>query len=377
MSKNFSFADLKALNEPYMDEVCAAVERVVRSGRYIGGSEVDEFEAMLAARTGTACAVGVSNGLDALRMIFRALVRLGRLHMADEVLVPANTYIASVLAITDAGLKPVFVDIDPDTSNMSDDALTAAMTERTRAVLTVHLYGRVCWSERLKELVKKHGLIAVEDNAQAIGATSRTPGLHGRCTTGALGHAAAFSFYPTKNIGAMGDAGAVTTDDAELAAAVRALANYGSDRRYHNIYRGFNCRLDPIQAAVLKVKLPHTDSENASRARAAQVYLSQIKNPAILLPPASVDGDCVWHQFVVRTTDRDGFRTWLAERGVPTDVNYPVPPHKQPCYAADYGHLTLPQAELQATTLVCLPIAGVSENDAAEISAIINTYGHD
>lgn len=374
MIKKYSFLDLEVLNRPFMPELRAAIDRVALSGRYIGGSEVESFEQELAAMTGTECAVGTSNGLDALRMIFRALIELGRLKHGDEVLVQANTYIASFLAVSDTGLKPVPVDIDPLTSNIDAGAALAAMTARTRAILPVHLYGRVCWNEDLHRLAIEHNLIVVEDNAQAIGAYSRTPGLNGGRSTGALGHAAAFSFYPTKNIGALGDAGAVTTDDAELAAAIRALANYGSDRRYHNIYQGFNCRLDPMQAAVLRVKLPHTAEVNASRQAVADVYSACISNPVITLPTQSRGGDCVWHQYVVLTAERDRFREYLAAHGVPTDVNYPVPPHRQPCYSAEMAAVSAPVAEQQARTLVCLPVGSVSPADAKEISTIINDY---
>lgn len=376
MSKIYTFLDLEELNRPFMADICSALERVALSGRYIGGTEVESFESMLAGMTGTRYAVGVSNGLDALRMIFRAYVQLGLLCPGDEVLVPANTYIASVLAVTDAGLVPVFVDIDEDTSNMSAAAAEAATTPRTRAILPVHLYGRVCWSEALKKLATDRGLIVVEDNAQAIGAVGGVTGIGGgSCRTGALGHAAAFSFYPTKNIGALGDAGAVTTDDDELAAAVRALANYGSDRRYHNIYAGFNCRLDPLQAAVLKVKLPHTDTVNEARRRVADTYFAEIVNPLVSLPARPVGDDCVWHQFVVRTRHRDAFRDYLSSCGVQTDINYPVPPHKQPCYVSVMSGVKAPVAEEQARRLLCLPVSGcTSESDAREIAAIINNY---
>ena len=374
MTKNYAFLDLEAVNRPFMPALRAALDRVALSGRYIGGPEVECFEQELAAMTGTAHAVGTSNGLDALRMIFRAMVLTGRLQPGDEVLVQANTYIASVLAVSDAGLKPVLVDIDPLTSNMDARLAAEAVTDRTRAILPVHLYGRVCWNDDLLALVRSHDLMVIEDNAQAICARSRVAGLNGGFRTGALGHAAAFSFYPTKNIGAMGDAGAVTTDDPVLADTIRALANYGSDRRYHNIYRGFNCRLDPLQAAVLRVKLPHTDAVNARRQSVADAYLTHIANPLVSLPRPSVDGDCVWHQFVVRTDSRDAFREYLASRGVPTDVNYPVPPHRQPCYTDEMDDVGMPEAELQARTLVCLPVGSITPKDACEISEIINDY---
>lgn len=373
MSKNYTFLSLEQVNRPFMPEIRAAIESVALSGRYIGGPEVERFEKMLATGTGVPYAVGVANGLDALRLIFRALIIMGRLKSGDEVLIPANTYVASFLAVSDAGLRPVPVDIDAGTSNMSAQAVLEALTPRTRAILPVHLYGRVCWSSELAAIADRHNLIVVEDNAQAIGAIAPVPGVWGSCRAGAIGHAAAFSFYPTKNIGALGDAGAVTTGDAALAATVRALANYGSDKRYHNIYKGFNSRLDPIQAAVLNVKLPHTDAVNAGRRRTAAIYLARITNQLVTLPDTGGD-DCVWHQFVVRTPRRDHFRHWLEERGVPTDVNYPVPCHRQPCYSCELDSYILPVAEEQARTLVCLPIACVPDDDAREIADIINNY---
>ena len=376
MSRLYKFLDLEEVNRPFMADIRSALDRVALSGRYVGGPEVETFERMLADMTGTRHAVGVSNGLDALRMIFRALILLGRLQPGDEVLVPANTYIASVLAVTDAGLRPVPVDIDAYTSNMTAGAVMRAIGPRTRAVLPVHLYGRACWDDELKEIISENNLIVVEDNAQAIGAVATSAGLiSSSCHTGALGQAAAFSFYPTKNVGALGDAGAVTTCDDELAAAVRALSNYGSDRRYHNIYAGFNCRLDPLQAAVLCVKLPHTDDVNASRQAVADTYLRHISNPLVELPAPSKDGNCVWHQFVVRTAMRDSFREYLAANGVQTDINYPVPPHLQPCYAESMAAVSAPVAELMSQRLLCLPVSAcTSVDDAVEISAIINRY---
>ena len=261
----YPFLDLADVNAPYMGELQAAAARVVVSGRYVGGSECEAFEAELAAMTGTRFAVGVSNGLDALRLILRAYVGMGEMVPGDEILVPANTYVASVLAISDAGLRPVLVDADLSTLNMDTSLLRGAVTPRTRGIMAVHLYGRVVWNEELEAVAREFGLKVIEDNAQAIGAKWR-----GRMT-GSLGDAAAFSFYPTKNVGALGDAGAVTTSDERLARAVRALANYGSDRRYHNIYRGFNCRLDPLQAAFLRVKLPHTAEENERRRQLARI----------------------------------------------------------------------------------------------------------
>ena len=374
----YTFLDLGPVNAPYMDELADAAARVVRSGRYIGGPEVDAFEHNLCALTGARYAVGVSNGLDALRLILRAYVELGVFAPGDEVIVPANTYIASVLAISDAGLVAVLAEPDLLTSNLDTSRLAELVTPRTKAVMPVHLYGRVCWDETLRDFALGHGLKIIEDNAQAIGADAGIPGLSGGRRTGALGHAAAFSFYPTKNTGALGDAGAVTTCDERLAATVRALANYGSDRRYHNIYRGFNCRLDPIQAAMIRVKLPDTDKVNAERFARAVAYDRHISHPAVIKPlmPATPT-QCVWHQYVVRISDgrRDDFREYLRKNGVETDIHYPTPPHMQPCYAAETAHAPLPLTERLAKEVVSLPIgASTSEADAREIAAIINNY---
>lgn len=373
---SYNFLDLRTSNEPYFDEMVEAAARVIRSGRYVGGRECELFESELAAMTGSEYCVGVSNGLDALRLIFKAYIELGQLSPGDEVIVPANTYIASVLAVSDAGLTPVLVEPSEKSMNLDTSLIEAAVTPRTRAVLVVHLYGRVCFDATLVEVSRRHNLLIVEDVAQAIGALSFTKGLHGGDRAGALGHAGAFSFYPTKNIGAVGDAGAVTTSDPVLAGAVRALANYGSDRRYHNIYQGYNCRLDPIQAAMLRVKLPHTADENADRFARALAYYRTIDHPQIIKPEMS-EGvvDNVWHQYVVRVTGgyRDKMQAELAARGVATDIHYAVPPHRQPCYSGSFGDIQLPVTERLASEVLSLPIArGTSVKDAADISRIIN-----
>ena len=274
----YPFLDLRKINMAYSEAMQDAFSRFLDSGRYIGGSEVENLENELAKIARTEYAVGVSNGLDALRLIFRAYIELGRLKPGDGVLVPANTYVASVLAVSDAGLTPVFVDVDPATMNMDTSLVEKALTPDVKAILTVHLYGRPCYDSVLKSIVEKYGLILVEDNAQAIGAQT-----DGR-STGGLGHAAAFSFYPTKNIGALGDAGAVTTGDRALADTVRALANYGSDRRYHNVYKGFNCRLDPVQAALLRIKLRDLDKICGQRRRIAEIYNKTIDNEYVECP---------------------------------------------------------------------------------------------
>lgn len=375
MKMKYPFLDLGAVNAPYADELVKAAERVVRSGRYVGGEEVERLESMLSGMTGAPYIIGVSNGLDALRLILKGYVALGVMKNGDEVIVPGNTYVASLLAITDAGLKPVPVDADIQTMNIDSQLVEKAVTPKTKAIMTVHLYGRVAWDNTLADIAKRYGLKVIEDNAQGIGGIATTAGLYGSRRTGSLGDAAAFSFYPTKNVGALGDAGAVATHDKELAMTVRALANYGSDRRYHNIYLGYNCRLDPMQAAMLTVKLPHTDRENADRFERAVTYSRNIQRPDVVTPMMSETvTDNVWHQYVLRVTNgkRAEFISRLAENGVGTDIHYATPPHRQPCYAG-LPHSALPVTELLANEVVSLPIAtGTSVKDAAEISEIIN-----
>lgn len=375
MPPRFPFLRLSDVNAPYRDEMAEAMLRVLDSGYYIGGPELERFERMLAKACDAQYAVGCTNGLDALRLIFRAYKELGMLKDGDEVIVPANTYVASILAVTDNNLTPVFVEPDNRTLNLDTSLIDRHITPRTRAILTVHLYGRTCWDAILADAARRHNLIVVEDNAQAIGARSNAPGLFGSHITGGLGHAGAFSFYPTKNIGALGDAGAVVTHDAELAKAIRALRNYGSDRQYHNIYKGLNCRLDPMKAAVLAVKLPHTDAENALRRERAALYDRLITNPLIEKPLWVEDSSCVWHQYVVRVAERDAFRKYLADNGVETAIHYAVPPHLQPCYR-EYAGLSLPVTCAIADSVVSLPITRTTQiDDIPAICDIINDWG--
>ena len=372
--KQYPFLDLRPVNEPYMQELKEAACNVIESGRYLGGSNISAFENELAEFCETQYAVAVSNGLDALRLILRAYKELGILRSGDEIIVPANTYVASVLAITDSGLTPVFAEPSPATMNLDCATIEQLITSRTRGIMVVHLYGTPCWDKKLNQLAEKYNLIIVEDNAQAIGAKSHTPGLNGTNSTGSLGNAAAHSFYPTKNLGALGDAGAVTTNDKALADAVRTIANYGSDRRYHNIYEGLNCRMDEIQAAMLRVKLHHTNEENHRRAEIAKTYNSHISNPAITVPQIFGDMVQVWHQYVIRVDNRDDFRKYMLNNGVATDVLYATPPHRQPCYAR-YADKHLPITDRIADTVVSLPIAiHITPTDAVQISEIINNY---
>lgn len=377
MRKVYPFLDLSKVNAPYEEEILEAVIRVIRSGRYIGGGEVERFEEEFSSMAGCRYAVGVSNGLDALKLILRGYVELGVMQPGDEIIVPANTYIASILAIKAAGLSPVLVDASLSSMNIDTNLIEQAITERTRGVMTVHLYGRVAWDEKLKDLSGRYNLKIIEDCAQAIGGRAQIKGLNGRYEVGALGHAGGFSFYPTKNVGAMGDGGAVVTDDEDLATAVRKLANYGSDSRYHNIYCGENCRLDAIQAAIMRVKLPHMGEINAGRFERALVYERMIKNPDIVKPMMSrYVTDNVWHQYVVRVTNghREKMREKLRESGVGTDVHYPVPPHKQPCFSEVLSHVELPVTELLAREVMSLPISSCTTvKDASEIAEILNS----
>lgn len=373
--KKYDFLDLGLVNKDYMDALSHAAERVIRSGRYIGGTEVDKLEKAMCRLTGARYAVGVSNGLDALRLILRGYIEMGRLAQGDGIILPANTYIATALAVSDAGLRPVLADVSEETMNLTADSVAAVLDDEVKGVITVHLYGRIAYDKALADLAKEWGLLLIEDSAQAIGAISSVAGLSGETHAGALGDAAAFSFYPTKNVGALGDAGCVTTSDEELANVVRALANYGAPSRYHNLYKGFNCRLDPIQAAMLVVKLAYLEKENGLRREKAHLYNNLINNSRLIKPtiPAS-DEEHIWHQYVLRVADgkRDEFRRLLAEKGVGTDVHYAKPVHLQPCYT-DLTHAELPMAERLCSEIVSLPIScGTSTDDISEISEIIN-----
>lgn len=373
--KAIPFLNLKTLNQPYQDELCQAACRVISSGRYINGENVTQFEAQLSAFCQTDQAVAVSNGLDALTLILRAYIELGQIKPGDEIIVPANTYIASVLAISNCNLKPVLVDVSRQTMNLDTSLIERHLTSRTRGIMPVHLYGTPCWDNTIATVTQKYGLIVVEDNAQAIGASAAITGLNGTRATGSLGHAAAISFYPTKNLGALGDAGAVTTNDAELAATVRALANYGSDRRYHNIYLGYNCRMDEIQAALLMVKLSHTVEENNRRATIARLYSDAITNPLVSAPAIMPETVQVWHQYVILVADgqRDAMRQYLDGNGIGTDIHYPTPPHRQPCYA-QFASLHLPVADALAAQAISLPIAHITTEQAATVATVINNF---
>ena len=372
--KKYPFLDLALVNAPYAEELKAAACEVIERGRYLHSTQTELLEQEIAALCQVQHCVSVSNGLDALKLILRAYKEMGFMSDGDEVIVPANTYVASVLAISDNNLVPVLCDPREDTYNLDSSLLEKLITPRTRAIMPVHLYGTPCWDQELVEVANKHNLRIIEDNAQAIGARSAVPGLNGTFITGGLGDVAGISFYPTKNLGALGDGGAVVTNDNELATTVRALANYGSDRRYHNIYQGYNCRLDEIQAAMLRVKLRFLDQDNIIRDKVARTYNECITNPRVKTPVIFDGMRQTWHQYVVRVEQRDDFRRFLTDNGVGTDIHYATPPHKQPCYS-DLPHAPLPVTERHADEVVSLPIAHpITPDDARAIAEIINRF---
>lgn len=372
------FLDLKKVTESHREEIEKATLRVVNSGWYLQGEENKNFERDFAEFIGTSHAVGCANGLDALILIFRALIELKRLKPGDEVIVPANTYIASILSITENGLVPVLVEPDRESLQIDPDLIGQSITPRTKAILIVHLYGRCAYNERIAEICKRHDLLLIEDNAQAHGCLYRDR------RTGSLGIAAAHSFYPGKNLGALGDGGAVTTSDPELAEAIRTLANYGSSEKYIFRYRGRNSRLDEIQAAVLDVKLTYLDEDNEKRRQIARIYFNGITNPDVVLPgkdlyfsqdpdkKAPVDN--VYHIFPVLTDHRDSLQSYLKKNGVQTLIHYPVPPHRQECYK-DWASLSLPVTESIHDRELSLPMSPVmTAEEARRVVDLINSF---
>ena len=361
---NIKFLDLQKINLQYQEEIEQKLLEVFRSGWYLLGNQVKSFETNFTKYIGSPNTVGVANGLDALRLIFRAYLELGQMKGGDEVIVPANTYIASILAITDNKLKPVFAEPNIETYNIDIAKIEALITPKTKAIMVVHLYGQVCWSQELVDLAKKYNLKIIEDNAQAIGAEWKG------IKTGNLGDAAGFSFYPGKNLGALGDGGAVTCKDDLLSRTIRTLANYGSEEKYNNKYQGLNSRLDEIQAAVLDVKLKYIDVDNQRRIEIAQQYAEKITNKNIILPQLPTDSaEHVWHLFVIRTDDRKKLQQYLEENGIQTLIHYPIPPHKQKAYFY-YNNLQFPITEKIHEEVLSLPISPVMED--GEVQKIIN-----
>ncbi len=367
------FLDLKRLNEPYNDSLKEAAISVVESGWYIRGHYGEHFEQAFAEYCGVKYAVGVGNGLDALTLMLRASMELGRLHEGDEILVPANTYIATVLAVSAVGLKPVLVEPAEHSYNMDPKRLKDACGAHTRAILVVHLYGRLCAMDEICDFANAHDLLLFEDCAQAHGARFSD----GR-GVGTFGSAAAFSFYPTKNLGALGDAGMVLTNDVDVANVVRALGNYGSEKKYVNKFKGVNSRLDEMQAALLLAKLPHLDEWNNRRREIAARYCNETKNSKVLLPELpSAPSEHVWHVFVIRLKSeesRNEMQTFLKKRGIETLIHYPIPPHLQEAYAHEFSG-EYPIAESMAKTILSIPMSPVlTDDEVFEVIGAINEF---
>jgi dTDP-4-amino-4,6-dideoxygalactose transaminase len=383
------FLDIKKITDSFEPELSNSVRRVIDKGWYLLGEEVGAFEQEYSLYIGTKHCVGVANGLDALRLIFRGYLEMGIMREGDEVIVPANTYIASILSISDNNLVPVLVEPSEHSFNLDIDRIEERITNRTRAILVVHLYGQACWSKKLEALAGKYNLKIIEDNAQAVGARynhltidgTKTPSVY---VTGSLGNAAGHSFYPGKNLGALGDAGAVTTNDDDLAGVIRAVANYGSAKKYINDYKGLNSRLDEIQAAVLRLKLKRIDKDNQCRRKVVQQYLQKIDQKEIVLPgiyPADIaEQDIlsnlshVWHLFVIRTPYRDELKDYLARNDIQTLIHYPVPPHKQKAYA-EWFEQSYPITEKIHNEVLSLPVSQVmTGKDVAEVVRVVNSF---
>lgn len=361
------FLDLQAINAQYRDELIAACTRVIDSGWYIAGSELAQFEQEFASYCGSKHAIGVANGLDALILTLRAWKELGKLKDGDEVIVPSNTYIASILAISANDLVPVLVEPDLATYNLCPVKTAAAITPKTRAILPVHLYGQLADMPAIMDIAQRHNLLVLEDSAQAHGAS-----IDGK-KAGNWGDASGFSFYPGKNLGALGDAGAVTTNDDELAATLRALRNYGSHEKYKNLFQGVNSRLDEIQAAMLSVKLKHLDTEIAHRRKVATAYLAGINNAAITLPVPH-DEAHVWHVFVIRCEQREALQKHLAEQGVQTLIHYPIPPHQQQAYK-EWNMDSYPVSEMIHQQVMSLPIGPtVTDEQVTLVIEMVNSF---
>lgn len=360
-----SFLDLGSVNRKFRDELVQAATDVIDSGWYLQGERLRAFESSFAEYCDAQHCIGVANGLDALILTIRAWKVLGKLKDGDEVIVPANTYIASVLAVTENNLVPILVEPDPKTFNLCPENMRKAITAKTRLVIPVHLYGQIAPMAQIMEIARANDLLVLEDSAQAHGAL-----LDGK-KAGSWGDASGFSFYPGKNLGALGDAGAVTTNDAELASTIRALGNYGSQEKYRNIHQGVNSRLDEIQAAMLSVKLKYLDESTEHRRVIVNAYLQGIRNDAIELPvPASLDAreyeQHVWHLFVLRSAQRDRLQAHLAAQGIQTNIHYPVPPHKQPAYSA-MNELSLPLTEAIHAQVLSLPLSPAMTLEEAQL----------
>jgi len=363
-----NFLDLKKVNNKYREELLDTCARVIDSGWYILGEEVSAFEREFASYCGTKYCIGVGNGLDALRLVLRAWKEFGKLQEGDEVLVPANTYIATILAISENRLTPVLVEPDNRTFNIDPTKIEEKITSKTKCILPVHLYGQLADMATITTIAKKHNLLVLEDSAQAHGASVDNR------KAGNWGDASGFSFYPGKNLGALGDAGAVTTNDPELAEAVRTIANYGSKEKYINIYQGVNSRVDEMQAAILRVKLRRLDEENQHRKEISDKYLRGIKNPNITLPVEINKNSHVWHLFVIRCKKRDDLQSYLNEKGVQALIHYPIPPHKQQAYKNWIG-AHYPITEAMHREILSLPLStALSRTSYENVVSLINDF---
>jgi dTDP-4-amino-4,6-dideoxygalactose transaminase len=362
------FLDLKGINTQYREELIEACTKVIDSGWYVQGNEHKEFEKEFAEYCGSKYAIGVANGLDALTLIIRAYKELHIFNEMDEVVVPSNTYIASILAISENNLTPVLVEPDINTYNIDIEKIEEKITAKTKAIMVVHLYGQAVEMTKVLELAKKYDLKVIEDCAQAHGAYDKDK------RVGNIGDASGFSFYPGKNLGALGDGGAVTTNDEELATTIKALGNYGSQKKYKNLYKGTNSRLDEMQAGMLRVKLCHLDSEIAHRQEIANYYLNEIVNDNIILPECKHSKSHVWHLFVIRTGKRDKLQKYLLDNGVQTLIHYPLAPHKQEAYM-EWNDESYEISEKIHNEVLSLPISGIqSLDDTKQIVEIINDY---
>lgn len=372
----------------HAEEYHEAMRQVVDSGWFLQGEQTRAFESAYASFIGTRHCIGVGNGLDALTLIYRAYIEMGWMQPGDEVLVPANTFIASILAITENRLRPVLVEPNKDTLEIDEELLEQHVTPRTRSLMLVHLYGRCAWTECIAAFCRNHNLLLVEDNAQAHGCkvtkyqsdkvtkyqSDKVTKYQSDKVTGSLGHAAGHSFYPGKNLGSMGDCGAVTTDDDELAAVIRALGNYGSSEKYVSDYKGRNSRIDELQAAFLQVKLKYLNSDNARRQQIGRRYEQEISNPLIWLPRPMSDGENVYHLFPVFLAERDALQQYLMEHGVETLVHYPVPPHRQKCYS-EWNNLSLPVTEQLSREELSLPMSPVlTDEEVSEVIRLVNEF---
>ena len=378
------FLDLKAINDSFEPELSLSIKRVIDSGWYLLGNEAHTFEQEYGEYIGAKHCIGVANGLDALRLILKAYIEIGVMKNGDEIIVPANTYIASILAITDNQLVPVLVEPELNNYNLNPHLIEEKITERTKGIMLVHLYGQNAMHPEINRLINKYQLKLIEDNAQAVGTYNSRIDETGICIkerTGSIGNAAGHSFYPGKNLGCLGDGGAVTTNDDHLASVIRALANYGSNKKYVNDYKGLNSRLDEIQAAILRTKLPRLDADNKRRNEIAQYYLDNIKNPAIILPTQDSSLNTqdsrlshVWHLFVIRTQHRDKLHQHLTEAGIQTLIHYPIPPHKQLAYK-ELNSLSFPITEQIHREVLSLPIGPVIQwNEVEEVVSVLNRF---